>query len=76
MDRVYTDKMLLNKSKDDLRKMINMVQVSDQLTAREKELNIDILELKLSGGVKQLRNNNIRKDIAEGLADMDDLGRK
>ena len=71
--RLYTQNLLEGKSRDQLISMLDNVKTSIVLTEEEKAANIEILEVKINGGVNS-RNDAILRDIEAGMADIDDLG--
>ena len=67
--RVYSDDSLDSKTHHELSVCLNLVKTSSDLSDEEKKLNIDKIELKLNGGIIDMRNATILKEIKAGEAD-------
>lgn len=50
--RVYILKDLKGRSKEELKKLVESVQTSNDLTTEEKDKNIDVLNIALNDGVR------------------------
>lgn len=70
--RVYTDEQLEVKSKEELKKMKDLVMTNSDLTDEEKDANIDKIDLFLNSGVR-FPTERVMVDIKAGMADIDDI---
>lgn len=74
--RLYNQQELINlrkqpDGKEELERKLAMVRSSDELTDKEKHLNIEMLEYALTG--KKYTKQQVLDDIDAGMADMNDI---
>ena len=73
MERIYTEKLLKGLSKQEIQIRIDIVKASIDLTDKERDKNIEILETILNGGASCVKAKQIKEDMKACEPDISDI---